>query len=168
MPGNAILRRELDEAIATKYPEVYRQSIERLRREYGHSIAILPDGKDRTSRFNCFAYALGVWDHPDFIQKVDDAAHSAILNSTIVRAMIDDGTLKSVAADEVQPGDIVVYFRRDNLAHAAVLTEGGICRSKWGGDDVHAHGLWEVPTQYGGRVRYFGAPRAEVVLARIS
>jgi hypothetical protein len=168
MPGNTALRRALDEAITTEYPEIYRETIERLRREYAHSIAILPDGKGRTRRFNCFAYGLGVWDHPDFIQKVDDAGHSAILSSTIVRGMIDDGTLKPVAADEAQQGDLVVYLRKDNVTHAAVLVEGGMCRSKWGGDEVHAHDLWEVTAQYGGRVRYYRAPKAETVLVRIS
>jgi hypothetical protein len=168
MAGNAALRRALDEAITTEYPEIYREAIERLRREYAHSIAILPDGKGRTRRFNCFAYGLGVWEHPGFIRKVDDAGNSAILSSTIVRAMIDDGTLKSVGADMAQPGDVVVYFRKDNVTHVAVLVEGGTCRTKWGGDEVHAHGLWEVPAQYGGRVRYYRAPTAEAVLARIS
>jgi hypothetical protein len=166
MPGNPALRRKLDEAITTEYPEIYRENIERLRREYGHAITILPDGKGRTSRFNCFAYALGVWEHPDFIQKVDDAGHSAILSSTIVQAMIDDGTLKPVTVKRVQPGDVIVYFRGHNVTHAAVLAEAGMCRSKWGGDEVHAHGLWEVPAQYGGRARHFRAPSIEAVLAR--
>jgi hypothetical protein len=132
MPGNAALRRALDDAITTEHPEIYREELERLRRDYAHSIAILPDGKGRTRRFNCFAYGLEVWEHPGFIRKVDDAGHSAILSSTIVRAMIDDGTLESVAADKAQPGDVVIYFRKDNVTHAAVLVEGGTCRSKWG------------------------------------
>jgi hypothetical protein len=58
----------------------------------------------RTRRFNCFAYGFGVWEHPDFIREVDDAGNSAIINSKIVQEMIDDGTLKAVAATVVSEG----------------------------------------------------------------
>lgn len=166
MSGNAALRRELDEATKTRFPEVYRETIERLRGQYNHSISILPDGKGRTTRFNCFAYGLGVWEHPDFIAKVDEAANSAIITSQIVRAMIDDGTLKAVVA-KARVGDVVVYFHKDYVTHVAVVGEDGVFRSKWGGDEVHAHALWEIPAQYGDRVRYYHAPQPEVVLARI-
>ncbi len=58
--GNAALRDELDEASRIRLPQVYIETLERLRREFGHSILILPDGSDRITRFNCFAYGLGV------------------------------------------------------------------------------------------------------------
>ena len=101
------------------FPEIYRETIERLHRQFDHSIVILPDGKGRTMRFNCFAYGLGVWEHPDFIEKVGDASNSAIISSQIVRATIDDGTLKAVAATEAQTRDVVVYFHKENVTHAA-------------------------------------------------
>ncbi len=168
MSGNSVLRSALDEAVTTKYPELYRETIERLRREFGHSITILPVGKGRTTRFNCFAFGLGVWEHPDFIRLVDAAGNSAILNSTIVQAMIDDETLRPVEASEARPGDVVAYFRAGKLAHAAILAGDDLLCSKWGGDEVHSHRLWEVPAEYGNRVRYFHAPVAETVLARIT
>jgi len=167
MSGNAALRRELDEAIKTPYPEIYREAIERLRSQFGHSISILPDGKGRTTRFNCFAYGLGIWEHPDFVKKVDDAGNSAILNSQIIRAMIDDGTLKAVAKADVQTGDTAIYFHKEKVTHAAVIGENKVFRSKWGSDEVHAHGLWEVPAEYGDRVRYYRAPEAARILKRI-
>jgi hypothetical protein len=167
MPGNTALRCELDEANKIRIPAIYHETIERLRHQFSHSISVLSDGKGRIERFNCFAYGLGVWEHLGFIKMVDDASNSAIISSQIVQAMIEDGALKTVTAAEAQIGDVAVYFNTKNVTHAAVVGEDGVFRSKWGGNEVHAHGLWEVPAEYGNRVRYYRAPVAEAVLARI-
>jgi hypothetical protein len=167
MSGNAALRRKLDEASKIRIPAIYRETLAHLRRQFGHSISILSDGSGRTTRFNCFAYGLGVWDHPDFIRKVDAVENSAIISSQIVRSMIDDGALKAVAASEARQGDVAVYFHKENVTHAAVVGDDEMFRSKWGGNEVHAHGLWEVPAHYGDRICYYTAPKADAVLVRI-
>jgi hypothetical protein len=167
MSGNAALRDELDEASRIRLPQVYIETLERLRREFGHSILILPDGSDRITRFNCFAYGLGLWEHDDYIRRVNAANNSAIVNSLFVRAILDDGTLKEINAAEAAPGDVLLYFHKEAVTHAAVVGENQTCRSKWGGNEVHQHGLWEVPAQYGDQVRYYRAPDAASILTRL-
>jgi hypothetical protein len=63
------------------------------------------------------------------------------------------------------PGDVVLYFEKKAITHAAAISEQQTYCSKWGGDDVHQHGLWEVPSQYGNRVRYYRVPDASSILA---
>lgn len=167
MAGNAKLRGALDDATKLRFRHQYTEAIERLHREYAHAISVLPDGRDRIALFNCFAYGLGVWEHPDFIRRVDAVSNSAIINSDVVRSLLEDGTLQEISAAEAAPGDVVIYFHKKAVTHAGVLGEQQTCRSKWGGDDVHQHGLWEVPAQYGNQVRYYRAPDALRVLAHL-
>jgi hypothetical protein len=165
--GNATLRRELDGASKIRFSQLYRDTLEELRHQFGHSISILPDGKGRIERFNCFAYGLGVWEHPIFIKSVDDASQPAIISSTIVHSMIDDGFLKTIAARKARRGDLVLYFHRAKVTHAAVIQKRGVYQSKWGLNEVHVHKLWEVPSDYGNVVRYYQVPEPEAVLRRL-
>jgi hypothetical protein len=167
MSGNATLRDKLDEASSIRLPQVYIETLERLRREFSHSILILPDGSDRITRFNCFAYGLGLWQHDDYIRRVNAANNSAIVNSLFVRAILDDGTLREIDAAEATSGDVLLYFHEEAVTHAAVVGENQTCRSKWGGNEVHQHGLWEVPAQYGDQVRCYRAPDPSTILMRL-
>jgi hypothetical protein len=165
MAGNAQLRSELDTATKLRFRHQYTEALERLRREFAHSISILPDGRDRIERFNCFAYALGLWEHPEYIRRVDAASNSAVANSLVVRALLEGGKLIETSAAAAVPGDVVLYFDKKAITHAALISEQQTYCSKWGGDDVHQHRLWEVPAQYGNRVRYYRVPDASSILA---
>jgi hypothetical protein len=61
MPGNVGLRRELDSASALRVMADYRARLQLLEAQYGHAITILQEGIREIARFNCFAYAFGVW-----------------------------------------------------------------------------------------------------------
>jgi hypothetical protein len=50
MSGNAALRLALDEASKLRFPHEYTETLERLRREFGHSISMLSDGSATVSR----------------------------------------------------------------------------------------------------------------------
>ena len=141
MSGNAALRLALDEASKLRFPHEYTETLERLRREFGHSISMLSDGSDRITRFNCFAHGLGLWEHDDYIRRLNAANNSAIANSQFVRAMVDDDTIKEIDPAEAAPGDVVLYFHKEAVTHAAVVVEEQTYRSKWGGNEVHQHGL---------------------------
>ena len=65
------------------------------------------------------------------------------------------------------PSDVVLYFLKEAVTHAAVVGSKQIYRSKWGGNEVHQHGLWEVPAQYGDRIRFYRAPDAPTILAHL-
>lgn len=170
MPGNPDLRLALDVASELKIVSDYVARLAELKARYGHSITVLPDGKERMERFNCFAYALALWDKPDYVRLVDAAGNSAIMNSALIRAMINDGTLNELALSDASQGDVIVYFVEDKPTHAAVVASAGpplVLRSKWGGNEVHQHGLWEVQASYGDRVAAYRAPAVAVCLERL-
>jgi hypothetical protein len=170
MRGDAALRRELDAASGLRVAEDYRANLAALKTKPGHAISVLPDGRDRMARFNCFAYALGIWDHAEFVRMVDDSNNSAIADSRFVLAMLDEGALTEVISHQPEIGDIAIYFRDGSVTHAGAVSgnrDGLVLRSKWGGNEVHEHVLWEVPASYGDHARFFRAPGADMILCRL-
>ena len=167
---NPDLRLALGAASKLKVVSDYLARLAALKTQHGHSIAILPDGKGRLERFNCFAYALGLRDNPDYIGLVDAADSSAIMNSALIGAMISDGMLSELSISQATQGDVIVYFCNDRPTHAAVIASAGpplVLRSKWGGNEVHQHELWEVPADYGDHVHAYKAPAIAACLGRL-
>jgi hypothetical protein len=170
MSGNPALRRELDAASKLPVRSEYRERLHTLQSKFGHVISILPDGSERICRFNCFAYALGLWDHDNYIMHVDREGNSAIVSSDFMHRMMKDGALVEIEASMAQAGDVIVYFHKDQATHAGVVAGTGDAmslHSKWGGNEVHQHGVWEVPAAYGDCVRFFRRPDIEVSLSRL-
>jgi hypothetical protein len=155
------LRRKLDGASSLIVVAEYRARLKQLQAEYGHTISILDDGAPEMTRFNCFAYALRVWDDPAYRQFVDEWQSSSLINSDFVSEMIRNGDFAEVPERNVQPGDVVLYFAGEKLCHAGIVEETSsplTIRSKWGGNEIHRHKLWEVPACHGDRVRLFRPP----------
>jgi hypothetical protein len=170
MSGSEGLRRELDSASGLKVVAEYRTRLEKLRSKYGHKIATLEDGAAEIARFNCFAYALRVWDDPVYRQFVEEWQSSSLINSELVSEMLSNGDFAEVPEAKVQPNDVVLYFAGEQLCHAGIVEEASsplIVRSKWGGNEVHRHKLWEVPACHGDRVRFFRLPDRETIFARL-
>jgi len=170
MSGNSDLRLALSAASKLKVVSDYLVLLAELKSQYAHNVSMLPDGKDRVSRFNCFAYALGLWDNPDYICMVDAAMNSAIVDSSLMVIMIEDGTLCEISMSRAVVGDMILYFRDDRPTHAAVISSVGpplMLRSKWGGNEVHLHGIWEVPAEYGDSIRAYKVPATAICLDRL-
>jgi hypothetical protein len=168
--GNSQLRRELDVASEMKFVDQYNAKLAALKVDPGHSITVLPDDHGRISRFNCFAYAFGVWRHPDFIALVDQTDDSAIMDSAFVAWLVEDDLLTEVQPDSVRAGDIAIYRSNSSITHGALvvaLDQPMVLHSKWGGNEVHRHGLWEVKASYGDDVRFFRPLDHDTILTRL-
>jgi hypothetical protein len=170
MPGSKDLRRALDDASAMRVAPEYRARLEQLRQRYHHNIRILDDGAGRLERFNCFAYAVGVWQGTRYERLVDRTQSSVLINSAFVADMLARGKLAEVQRREVQPNDIVLYFSGNELKHAGRIVSISpelAVHSKWGGNEVHAHPLWELPAEHGDELRFFRPPDPEPILASL-
>jgi hypothetical protein len=170
MPGNESLRRELDAASKIRVKSEYQRRLGLLKDRFQHSIRVLPDGKERMERFNCFAYALGAWNNPRYERLVDQSNTSAVTNSVFIMDVLNRGELVEVIPEAVQPNDIVLYFANDQLKHAGrvnVVAAELVIHSKWGGNEVHEHKLWELPFEHGDRVRFFRPTDADELLDRL-
>lgn len=148
----------------------YRSRLQQLEIQYGHKIAVLPDGEGQLERFNCFAYAFGIWAQPEYQRLVDKRQSSVLVNSAFTSELIARGQLMEVGEEEVESGNIVLYLASDKPRHAGIV-DSAICipiiRSKWGGNEVHRHALWELPASHGDCVRYFKQPDREAILIHL-
>jgi hypothetical protein len=170
MEGKEALKRELDDASAIRLKSDYRIRLEELKARYGHTITVLEDGAHELERFNCFAYAFGVWSEPAYRRLIDEWQSSSLIDSEFVFKMIKDGILAELPDGQSQPGCLALYFAGDQLRHAGIIASISgdlIVLSKWGGNEVHRHKLWEVPACHGDRARFFRAPDPQQVLARL-
>jgi hypothetical protein len=162
MSGNRKLREALDAASSLTDWNVYLDTLESCRTQFDHGITVLPDGKGRLRRFNCYAYALGLWDHADYISAVDRSTNSAIVDTPFVKSMVQSGLLVKRSSPQPCAGDVAVYYHYGQPTHAALVVSVDDAiwfQSKWGGNEVHRHGLWEVPAMYGDVVRFFRQPK---------
>jgi hypothetical protein len=166
MCGDKNLRSDLAVLMLIRQPKEFFGRFEEIKKKCGHSIYATSSSREN---FNCFAYAFGISDHPDFEQLVLSTRNLAVLNSALVLAELENG-LTELRADEVQPGDIALYFDSDKLMHAAEvkhIADAVEVYSKWGPNELYAHQLWEVPLSYGQTVRYFRRGDPEELLDRL-
>lgn len=112
----------------------------------GHRLRIV----DKDPSFNCHAYTTGISSMPAFRDLVRDRANTAIANGSFVSYLIERGEIRIVGGQSYTPENIVIYFKNARPTHSArVLAKDGLLISKWGGDEIIEHGLWEVPTIFG-------------------
>ena len=150
------MRGELDAASEIKSSVAYRLKLEDLKSRFQHSIRVIP--AEALQRFNCYAHAFGICESPRYDALVTQTQNSTVMNSDFVKALLARAELMEVPDHEVQVNDIVLYFNGEDLKHAGRVSRiagGFTVHSKWGGNEVHEHKLWEIPGEYGDRVRFF-------------
>ncbi len=106
--GNSDLREALDQAVALKTRGEYQERIEALRERFGHSIRILDPG----GNYNCFAYAFGLSDHPDFEWLVHKEQTKTVMKSDLVTEAL--GAVDSHAARFIVPRSCAGETEPDN------------------------------------------------------
>lgn len=166
MSGNEDLRRALNAASTLTSTSSYARRLAELLVQYNHTITTEPAPMPM-NRFNCFAFAFGLTEHVDYGTLVDLAQTSAALDSAKVKAMLDAGDLAAVEPHLAKQGDIALYIDGDTITHAGRVTAPGRIQSKWGGNEIHAHGLWEVPLGYGHTVTYIATPDTDSIIQRL-
>ena len=123
-----------------------------------HTIRPLRRGDPRkpaAERYNSFAYALDLADSERHIA-VATNYRNIHADSAFVSYLIKNAGLEEVAADDVQKGDVVIYFHNADPVHAGKIF-GDRVISKWGLGSLWEHGPFEVPAGYGSELRYFRA-----------
>jgi hypothetical protein len=163
MVGIPELRRELDAAMKIQEYSAYQKRLDELQEKFGHNIGVMASRGD----FNCFAYAFGLSDHPDFVTLVHRTRKTAVMNSEFVVELLKRNQLDEIGATEVTAGDIALYSVNGKLTHAATIRQVRpvlILESKWGPSELHSHGLFEVPASYGDDIQFFKPTDIEEIL----
>jgi hypothetical protein len=166
MDQNNELRQALDSLTSIAQPPLYAAALERLRAQFSHEIRIIPEDWGRLRTFNCYAFSLGVVNDARYEKLVAEYRNSALVNSEFVTGILESRELRELtAASSAQAGDVIVYFLGGRVKHAGrFFFNNRVIRSKWGPNEIHEHGLWEVPASYGDEIRAFTAPGPDRVL----
>lgn len=167
---NFELRRALDRATKLRSVSLYRAEIERLRQVYGHTVTVLPHDFGPYNRGepepSCYGLALGLADNPDYLRLVATAAkltQEQPLTSEVVTRLVKNRVLRPRKKSKL--GDVILYSSEVGIRHAGILMSEDRVRSKWGSDEVHEHGLWEVPIGYGDTAKFYLPPDHAQILS---
>jgi len=160
MMGYARLRNELSRLVGppdgatVEWLNAQIRNMDALRGKYEHSIQLCMHADQADDEANCFIHALGI-DVDDVRELCSDKVFP---NSRFVTSLLNGPMAKkSIDVRQRKNGDIVIYFDASGKPVHAGVCKGNHVISKWGTGLTHvwAHGLWEVPVEYGNRVRVF-------------
>ncbi len=166
--SNLELRRRLQE-ITAQYTgwQVHRQviAVDDLRDQLPHSVTLVQEAvisDPRTFDFNCHAFTFGLHDLEDFWT----IRHTSPLVWPTGRFVCDRllTTMMEIEASAARPGDLVLYFDAQRLAHSGRIVDQSI-ESKWGTAHRWRHPALEVPLSFGHQLRWFRAPDLPTVAA---
>ncbi len=146
---NKALRKELQEISGDGDFESHAVKVAALSSRFGCSIRAL-SGYDQTSRknFNCFEHALDLNEHLQNSTLITLSELGVLVDHHFIGYLKALGVLKEKAFDDLQDGDLVVYFDNTGAQHAGKWSRGRVI-SKWGAGLLYDHGLLETPLQYG-------------------
>jgi hypothetical protein len=154
--NDPVLRSELDRITDRFVGDAVGQQITAVKVLQGHNIRLeseaVPDNP-KTFRFTCFQFALGLTDPPELIVQIATIYSDVFPNSEFVNYLVVN-YLTEIALEEIQEGDIVIYYTGGTPTHAGLI-KNGLVVSKWGTAHLWQHNLFEVPQRYGNEVRFF-------------
>ena len=152
--------RVLELRFALEIPDVARglhpAKIEEVRRSHPHTVTYCDDQPWVGA---CLPYALGLRDEPaylDIAAMADVIGLTGVFFGTSLADWLLDGRL--IEINQQREGALVLYFKYELWVHAGKVVRPNRVQSKWGLFPVYQHETWEVPCQYGDRVRYFEMP----------
>jgi len=120
---------------------------------------------------NGFAYALGLSDSKIYQDLAYDDAYSRsnlyFANSQFVRQILKEKILEE-EKDPCVNGLILYFDEEDKPTHAGIIKSCEhpelFIESKWGTfRRLFNHRVWQVPSSYGNKVRYYAAPSLETL-----
>lgn len=119
-----------------------------------HSISLVAASTEYPHGYNCFMYALGLAVLPDRLAALAREHEDAFPSARFVARLVEKG-LQEIPAAEADDGDLALYFdQAENPSHSGVLQDGFVM-SKWGAGHIWKHLLFEIPSSYGVRVRFY-------------
>lgn len=170
MCNNDRLRILITKATKRLFRATAQGCLDRIKETYPHTVEMLDELEGQLNLSTCFGYALGIASDADYLElAARNKKTVALVDSDFVSGLKGDGTLTEVSVNQLKNGNLVLYSSKGKLKHAGIIVSRGPIRvrSKWGGRDVHAHGLWEVPIGYGHEIEFVRAPDPQVVIAKL-
>ncbi len=131
------------------------QQIKNLAQKYPHSISLVHEAipnKPETFSFNCYQHSFDLV-NVEPVDRIMRTRPSVFPGREYVGFLIDN-SLREIRVQDAQDGDHVIYSADLRIEHAGKIRAGAI-ESKWELMHLLRHPLYEVPSRYGNKVRFF-------------
>lgn len=127
-----------------------------LNNEFSRSIESIEMGENN---YNCFMYALELQTN-EHIKAILRANYPQLkFGSSYITELIDSKLLR----EDVE-GKVVIYFNGDKPMHAARRISSKLYVSKWGLGLLWQHGLYDLPSEYGDRHKFYRRSSLEAAI----
>jgi hypothetical protein len=141
--------------ITGEFPvEQHPLMIQELASPSGHSIKLV-DSQYPIAEFTCVVYSFGLTKDPIYLSVASFGFGLTFAGAQFIHFLLDHSLLTKRQTGQAFAGDLVVYFENDLFRHVGTALAGNQVLSKWGTGHLFEHSTWEVPTNYGDRVKYF-------------
>jgi len=157
-----MLRDELDRLTDNPDPVCHPELLAELSKSYPNKIRIMERASPRQS-YTCYMHAFGLY-QPDYIKIAQSGTGKIFANSAFVLFLLRRGYLQERVADAAFPGDMVIYFGAGVPQHAGISKGKDRVESKWGSGHLYEHGVLEVPTKYGDKVKFYSPISKDLAL----
>lgn len=155
MQGDLELRKNIDDVTAIRFPGQFKAAWEMLVSMGGHRLYIV----ESDGTYNCHAHALRIERIARFQELFKERGGEVLAKGDFVADLIERGEIRIIDGQSYGPDHIVIYFKDGKPTHSArVVEKDGLLVSKWGGNELIEHALWEVPTYYGDEYKVAIAP----------
>jgi len=132
------------------------QEMAKLAITHPHTVTLHEENVPGSPRFNCYQYSFRIAD-----VRVSDGAFEVFPGRDFAQ-ILTEYHLEEIGLEDAKDGDHILYSR-DQIEHAGRVNSAAIL-SKWGTGHVWRHGVYEVPTNYGDTIRFYGHfPRQSVI-----
>lgn len=107
------------------------------------------------SCYTCGMYVFDFSGNEEYIRIASFGASEVYAGRAFFEWLLENHLLQEINEAEANENDLIMYFDNGRWRHVGFWKLNGRVESKWGAGLLYNHGLWEVPTQYGGSVRFF-------------
>lgn len=165
-----VLRQRLQNILSEEQGKLHETKIVELaNHRHGAFIEPVHFASQKLQAFNCFMYVLNLVDRvePNVFRQTDQKI-GFFVNSSFFRKLVEADILSEASIDQLEPNDLVVYYKGQQKVHVGRYIALNLVESKWGLGPLFRHGLWDVPKSYGDALKYFKAPEQAEVDALIN
>lgn len=155
------LREHLRDITENGRPDTHRRLIEELRLFNSHGIQIVESGAP-IERYTCAMYAFDLVENDEYAGIVLASPKPIYASTGFVQRLIDRRILEPFTSP--RSDSLVVYRSQGSVTHIGRMITAERVESKWGIGHLYRHALFEVPTQYGEELEFYGAIDADTAL----
>ena len=158
-----MLRKRLKQLTDNCDTSIHHELLVVLSGEIKNTIRLL-DSEHPIDRYTCIVYVFNLVDDPEYVEIASFGIGRVFAGPEFVSFLLSNNYIERINENEASAEDIIIYFDQSEIKHAGKIKAKCRIVSKWGIGHLYEHGIFEVPEQYGGEVRFYRQlPKEEVL-----